>query len=167
MDAFQTDATFFVWLLAFAIPALVVLLVLCIGCPDRELDTAAIDDYQYKPHPSGQLETFRVLRRNPSPPWAPAPRQPDLQRLGSFNLTNGKDNESIPSYEKSRNSLGPTDDDENYVPGYIEVRCPDLPKLGTRKHGRYIHRFLKGSVGEYARSLRVSQWQSLGEYVNA
>ncbi|XP_048373749.1 uncharacterized protein LOC125444985 [Sphaerodactylus townsendi] len=167
MDAFQTDATFFVWLLAFAIPALVVLLVLCIGCPDP----AAIDDYQYKPHPSGQLETFRVLRRNPSPPWAPAPRQPDLQRCPPHNPPRlaasldkrGKDNESIPSYENEEQPC-PTDDDENYVPGYIEV-LPDLP---VRDQGNMEGTSTDSLRDQYENMPEspVSSRQSLGEYVN-
>ncbi|KAL8176863.1 UNVERIFIED_CONTAM: hypothetical protein K2H54_039539 [Gekko kuhli] len=168
MDTFQTDANVLIWLLTFTVPTLVVLLVLCIGCRDPESDMPPIDDYQYKPHSSGQ-ETFRVLRRNPSPPWAPPPRQPDLQRCPPRNLPRpagsfcNEDNGSIPSYENEGQPCA-TDDDENYVPGYIEV-LPDAP-VGEQGHGDGAS---TGSIGDQYENMPespASSRHSLGEYVN-
>ncbi|XP_060111918.1 linker for activation of T-cells family member 1 [Heteronotia binoei] len=169
MDTFQTDANFLVWLLTFTVPSLVVLLVLCIGCRDPESDMPPIDDYQYKPHSSGQHETFRVLRRNPSPPCAPVQRQPDLQRCPPQNPPRPavpfghEDNRSIPSYENEEQPCA-TDDDENYVPGYIEV-LPDAPveDQGNRDGAS------TGSIGDQYENISespASSRHSLGEYVN-
>ncbi|XP_054849056.1 uncharacterized protein LOC129338675 isoform X4 [Eublepharis macularius] len=97
MDDFHTGAIFWVWVLAFTVPALVVLLVLCVGCRDPELDMPQIDDYAYKCPP-----------RNPPRPAALFSKAEE-------------DNESIPSYENEEQPCA-TDNDKNY----IEV-LPDAP----------------------------------------
>ncbi|XP_077170101.1 linker for activation of T-cells family member 1 isoform X2 [Paroedura picta] len=190
MDTFQTDASFLVWLLTLTVPTLVVLLVVCIGCRDPESDTLPIDDYQYKPHSSGQLENFRVLRPNPSSPWAPAQRQPILPRTTATRYplgppyartassgcpqqdpprppapfdTDNEDNESIPSYVNEEQHCA-TDEDENYFPGYIEV-LPDAP-VGDKENENGAS---TGSLGDQYENMpesTASSQHSLGEYVN-
>ncbi|XP_042332619.1 linker for activation of T-cells family member 1 isoform X2 [Sceloporus undulatus] len=130
MAVFTTGDLF--WILALTVPVLVVLLVLCIDCRDTELDTPPISDYEDKPPTTGRHETFRVLRRPPSPPLCAIQSQPDLRRCFPYSLPNLSasfkvegDNESIPSYENEEPPCI-TDDEENYVPGYIVV-IPDVP----------------------------------------
>uniref|UniRef100_A0A2D4ND47 Linker for activation of T-cells family member 1 n=1 Tax=Micrurus spixii TaxID=129469 RepID=A0A2D4ND47_9SAUR len=166
MDIFHTGDFF--WMLALAIPILVVLLVLCTDCRDSDLDTPAIDDYQYKPSTNIHSQTFRVLRRPPSPPWSAIQSQPDLQSIGSAynfcSLTPAfikiEDNESVPSYENEEPPC-PTDDDENYIPGYIVV-LPDVPITEQRNKD---HASSESIMDQYE-NVPESQRHSLGEYVN-
>ncbi|XP_054849055.1 uncharacterized protein LOC129338675 isoform X3 [Eublepharis macularius] len=167
MDDFHTGAIFWVWVLAFTVPALVVLLVLCVGCRDPELDMPQIDDYAYKPSSSGHLETFRVLRRNPSPPRPAVQFQPDLQRCPPRNPPRPaalfskaeEDNESIPSYENEEQPCA-TDNDKNY----IEV-LPDAPFMEQGDRDGVS----TGSIGDQYENMpesAASSRHSLGEYVN-
>ncbi|XP_066487024.1 linker for activation of T-cells family member 1 isoform X2 [Tiliqua scincoides] len=157
------DASF--WLLALSVPALVVLLVLCIGCRDPEQDTPPIDDYQYKPQTCDRSPTFRVVRRPPSPPWSAIQPQPDLRRCPAQILAttpilmNEGDNESVPSYENE----GDACDDGT---GYIEV-LPDPPPT-DQGNGDCAS---SGSIAEPYENMPETEslqqsLESLGEYVN-
>ncbi|KAM6449635.1 linker for activation of T-cells family member 1 isoform 2-T6 [Liasis olivaceus] len=166
MDTFHTGDFF--WMLALAVPILVVLLVLCTDCRDPALDTPSIDDYQYKPSTNIHSQTFRVLRRPPSPPWSAIQSQPDLQSRGpAYSFTSQtpsfikvEDNESVPSYENEEQACV-IDDDENYFPGYIEV-LPDVPITEQRNKD---HASSESIVDQYE-NVPESQRHSLGEYVN-
>ncbi|XP_062993549.1 uncharacterized protein LOC134406185 [Elgaria multicarinata webbii] len=166
MDAFHTGDIY--WILALTVPVLVVLLVLCIDCRDDELDTPPVDDYQYKPSSSAHSQTFRVLRRPPSPPWSAIQSQPDLRRCPPYSLAGQSasyikvegDNESVPSYENEEQACV-TDEDENYFPGYIEV-LPDIPLTDQRNED---HASSDSIVDQYE-NMPECQRHSLGEYVN-
>ncbi|XP_067326013.1 linker for activation of T-cells family member 1 isoform X4 [Anolis sagrei] len=86
MDVFPTGDLF--WMLILTVPVLVVLLVLCIDCRDTELDTPPIGDYEDKPPTTSRPQTFRVLRRPPSPPWFTIQSQPDLSRCPPYSFAN-------------------------------------------------------------------------------
>ncbi|XP_070584194.1 linker for activation of T-cells family member 1 isoform X2 [Erythrolamprus reginae] len=172
MDIFQTGDFF--WMLALAVPILVVLLVLCTDCRDPDIDTPAIDDYQYKPSTNAHSQTFRLLRRPPSPPWSDIQYQLDSQRTDSeyrFEpaFIKIEDNESVPSYENEEIPC-PTDDDENYNTGYI-IPCqfihsrevlPDVPitEQKNKDHGS------SESIIDQYENVYESQRNSPNEYVN-
>ncbi|XP_070586444.1 linker for activation of T-cells family member 1-like isoform X3 [Erythrolamprus reginae] len=131
MDIFHTGDFF--WMLALAVPILVVLLVLCTDCRDPDIDTPAIDDYQYKTDSEYRFEpTFIKI----------------------------EDNESVPSYENEEIPC-PTDDDENYTTGYIEV-LPDVPitEQKNKDHGS------SESIIDQYENVGESLRNSPNEYVN-
>ncbi|XP_067326010.1 linker for activation of T-cells family member 1 isoform X1 [Anolis sagrei] len=163
MDVFPTGDLF--WMLILTVPVLVVLLVLCIDCRDTELDTPPIGDYEDKPPTTSRPQTFRVLRRPPSPPWFTIQSQPDLSSRcppysfanQSTSMKNEADNESMPSYENEE----PPDDEENYVPGYILV-LPDVPITDQRNEDHAS----SDSIMDQYENMPESQRRSIGEYVN-
>ncbi|KAM3821197.1 linker for activation of T-cells family member 1 [Vipera latastei] len=113
-------------------------------------------------------QTFRVLRRPPSPPWSAIQSQPDLQStVSAYSLCSQtpafiriEDNESVPSYENEEPPCI-TDDDENYIPGYIEV-LPDVPITEQRNKD---HASSESIMDQYE-NVPESHRHSLGEYVN-
>ncbi|XP_034990797.1 linker for activation of T-cells family member 1 isoform X2 [Zootoca vivipara] len=159
------------WVLAFTVPLLAILLVLCIDCQDPELDTPSVDDYQYKPSTSARSKTFNI-RRPPSPPWPAVSSQPDVWRCPPCSISYPvpsykveRDNESIPSYENQGEvQAGATDDednDDNYVPPYIDV-LPDAP---LTDQGNEDGASTDSLGGQYENVLECER-NSPGEYVN-
>ncbi|XP_039191258.1 linker for activation of T-cells family member 1 isoform X3 [Crotalus tigris] len=123
---------------------------------------------EFRPSTNIHSQTFRVLRRPPSPPWSAILSQPDLQSTGSaYSLCSQtpafirtEDNESVPSYENEEPPFVP-DDDDNYIPGYIVV-LPDVPITEQRKKD---HASSESILDQYE-NVPESQRHSLGEYVN-
>nr|XP_028559898.1 linker for activation of T-cells family member 1 [Podarcis muralis]XP_028559899.1 linker for activation of T-cells family member 1 [Podarcis muralis]XP_028559900.1 linker for activation of T-cells family member 1 [Podarcis muralis]XP_028559901.1 linker for activation of T-cells family member 1 [Podarcis muralis]XP_028559902.1 linker for activation of T-cells family member 1 [Podarcis muralis]XP_028559903.1 linker for activation of T-cells family member 1 [Podarcis muralis] len=173
MDASHTGDIF--WVLAFTVPLLVILLVLCIDCRDPELDTQSVDDYQDKPSSSARSSSTFKLIRPPSPPWPAVSSQPDMWRHSrcppcslSYPAPSYKverDNESIPSYENQGEvQAGATDDednDDNYVPPYIDV-LPDAPLTGQGNEDGAS----TDSLGEQYENVLECERNSPGDYVN-
>ncbi|XP_072860635.2 linker for activation of T-cells family member 1 isoform X2 [Pogona vitticeps] len=182
MDAFQMGELF--WILALTVPVLVVLLALCVDCRDPELDTPPIGDYEEKPPTTVRPQTFRVLRRPPSPSFSSNHSLPDLKRNSgrhswlfstpffphnnpvslpnqslSFFQAEG-DDESVPSYE-NQEQVCITDDEENYFPGYIVV-LPDVPIVDQRNED---HASTDSVVDQYE-NMPESERHSPGDYVN-
>ncbi|XP_008115723.1 linker for activation of T-cells family member 1 isoform X2 [Anolis carolinensis] len=168
MDVFPTGDLF--WMLILTVPVLVVLLVLCIDCRDTELDTPPIGDYEDKPPTTFRPQTFRVVRRPPSPPWSAIQSQPDLRRCPPYSFSNQSttlkdevDNESMPSYENEEPPFIPfiPDDEENDGPGYILV-LPDVPITNQRNEDHAS----SDSIMDQYENMPESQRHSVGEYVN-
>ncbi|XP_072860636.1 linker for activation of T-cells family member 1 isoform X3 [Pogona vitticeps] len=161
MDAFQMGELF--WILALTVPVLVVLLALCVDCRDPELDTPPIGDYEEKPPTTVRPQTFRVLRRPPSPSFSSNHSLPDLKSLPNQSLSFFQaegDDESVPSYE-NQEQVCITDDEENYFPGYIVV-LPDVPIVDQRNED---HASTDSVVDQYE-NMPESERHSPGDYVN-